>query len=277
MHLGLHRDPSHFGKISAFHGEMRRRLWATILEITAQSSLDMGMPPMISANDYDTEPPTNVNDEDFGEGYDTPLERKDPAVFTDSSIQIALTQTLPMRLEIIRLINKLGFDLSYSEALRLGSELTHICREKTIFFRTALVSDCKITPFQIKMSDSMVRRFVLALYQPYYARANRDPQYHYARKACLDNALIILALATELSPNEEDDWTRLSHKCTGRFKSFALYAMSTVYFELRSQIKEHQDSLAFSAPLVLGSSRSTFQLTTLPAQFYPLRDVLEAA
>jgi hypothetical protein len=42
MHLGLHRDPSHFGKISLYHCEMRRRLWATVLEVTAQSSLDMG-------------------------------------------------------------------------------------------------------------------------------------------------------------------------------------------------------------------------------------------
>jgi len=43
MHLGLHRDPSHYDKISVYHGEMRRRLWATVMEITAQSSLDMGM------------------------------------------------------------------------------------------------------------------------------------------------------------------------------------------------------------------------------------------
>ena len=54
MHLGLHRDPSHFGKIGVFHGELRRRLGVTVLEITVQSSLDMGMPPLITANDYDT-------------------------------------------------------------------------------------------------------------------------------------------------------------------------------------------------------------------------------
>jgi hypothetical protein len=42
MHLGLHRDPAHFDKISLFHCEMRRRLWATILEITVQGSLDVG-------------------------------------------------------------------------------------------------------------------------------------------------------------------------------------------------------------------------------------------
>ena len=62
MHLGLHRDPANFPKISTFHGEMRRRLWATVLEITAQSSLDMGMPPLISCQDFDTLPPSNIND-----------------------------------------------------------------------------------------------------------------------------------------------------------------------------------------------------------------------
>lgn len=277
MHLGLHRDPSHYGKISIFHGEMRRRLWATVLEITAQSSLDMGMPPMISANDYDTRSPTNVNDEDFGEGYDTPLERKGPTVYTGSSIQIAFTQTLPVRLEIIRLLNNLRFDLPYGEVLRLGSELTRVCREKAIFFRSALANNRGITPFQIKLSDSMLRRFVLALYRPYYARASIDPQYHYARKVCLDNSLAILAPATEMLPGQEDDWTRVSHRSVGLFKSFGLYAMSTVYFELQSQIKEHQDDAVLFAPLGLSTSSSSFRPTTMPAQFYSLRGMLEEA
>ncbi|KAF1829950.1 hypothetical protein BDW02DRAFT_650994 [Decorospora gaudefroyi] len=278
MHLGLHRDPSHFPKISVYHGEMRRRLWATILEITAQSSLDMGMPPMISVNDYDTRPPSNINDEDIGHGVDTPLDAKPATTYTESSIQIALTQTLPTRLEIIRLINNLRFDISYDDVLRIGTELITICRENTAFFKSALTAGHKITPFQIKLTDTIVRRFVLCLHRPYFSKATENPRYHYSRKMCLDTSLAIYAPATELQPGEEDDWTRMTHRCVGFFKSFFLYAMSTVYHELNSQITErHHDANLFAPLISTTPTSSSARLHALPAQFQPLRAVLESA
>ncbi|KAI4683852.1 uncharacterized protein J4E84_006691 [Alternaria hordeiaustralica] len=266
--------------ISVYHGEMRRRLWATVLEITAQSSLDMGMPPMISVNDYDTKPPSNINDEDMGNGIDTPLDVKPATVFTDSSIQIAFTQTLPTRLEIIRVINNLRFDLSYDDVLRIGTKLISVCREKTIFFKSALAAGQNITPFQIKMSDTLVRRFVLCLHRPYFSKASENPRYHYSRKICLDTSLAIYAPATELSPGEEDDWTRMTHRCVGFFKSFFLYAMSTVYYELNSQINERKEELALFAPLLSTrptTASSSTGLTSLPPQYHALRQVLESS
>jgi hypothetical protein len=280
MHLGLHRDPSHFPKISVYHGEMRRRLWTTVLEITAQSSLDMGMPPMVSVNDYDTKPPSNINDEDMGDGIDTPLDVKPTTTFTDCSIQIGFTQTLPIRLEIIRLINNLRFNLSYDNVLRIGSELTSVCREKTMFFKSALAAGHNITPFKIKMSDTLVRRFVLCLHRPYFSKASENPRYHYSRKMCLDTSLAIYTPATELAPGEEDDWTRMTHRCVGFFKSFFLYAMSTVYYELNSQINEREEEAALFAPLIpthVSTTSSSTGLSSLPAQYQPLRQVLESA
>lgn len=277
MLLGLHRDPSNFKKISLYHAEMRRRLWATTLEITVQSSLDMGMPPMISAKDYDTRSPANVNDEDIGEGNEAPLNRKPPTTFTESSIQIAFTQTLPIRMEVVRLINSLRLELSYNDVIRLGSELTHACREKTLFLKAAQAANCNITPFQVKMSDVLVRRFILCMHHPFFAKANEDPQYHYSRKVCLDTSLAVLAPAAELRHGEEDDWVRLTHRCVGFYKSFVLFAISTVYFELNTLIKERQEDSALFAPHVSNASTPPVQLKTAFPQFYILRDVLETA
>ena len=135
MYLGLHRDPAHFTKIKPFHAEMRRRLWTTVVELTVQSSLDMGMPPMLSEHDYDTKPPSNLDDCDMGE-EDNGLEYVQPAdVYTDCSIQIAFAESLPIRLEIVRLINSLQFDLGYRECLRIGTELAKLCETKTCFFK----------------------------------------------------------------------------------------------------------------------------------------------
>ncbi|CAK7262658.1 hypothetical protein SEPCBS119000_000081 [Sporothrix epigloea] len=64
--MGLNRDPSHFKSLSFTQCEIRRRLWATILELVVQSSLDQGMPPLISTDDYDCSPPSNLDDDEFG-------------------------------------------------------------------------------------------------------------------------------------------------------------------------------------------------------------------
>jgi hypothetical protein len=279
MHLGLHRDPSHFKKISVYHCEMRRRLWATVLELTAQSSLDMGMPPMISSNDYDTKAPSNINDEDIKEGCDIPLEKKRPTEYTESSIQIAFTETLPIRLEIIRLINNLRFDLPYDSVLKIGDSLNDACRAQTIFLKAALSPRNNLTPFQIKLADTLVRRFVLCLHRPYFALAKANPQYHYSRKICLDTSLAIYAPATAPVPGMQDDWTRLTHRCVGFFKSFFLYAMSTVYIELNTQIEEQKDSSLVFAPLVstAHSQPGNDGSFALPTLFQTLRQVLVGA
>ncbi|KAF2476884.1 uncharacterized protein BDR25DRAFT_370687 [Lindgomyces ingoldianus] len=266
MHIGLHRDPSHFPKISVFHAEMRRRLWATVLEITVQSSLDMGMPPMLSLNDFDTLPPSNINDEDMGEGIEALIDLKPPQVFTQTSTQIALNKSLPLRLKITRLINSLRSDLSYDESLRLGSELIASCRANTQLFQGFFASTASPTTFQVKLLDVLTRRFVLCLHRPFFIKAKADPKFYYSRKICLDTSLCLLA-PTSIAPQpslehtemtQEDDWARLTTHCVGFFKSIFLYSTTTVYLELLSQIEEQQeDRVPFPTFLVYPAMSST--------------------
>ncbi|KAJ4304498.1 hypothetical protein N0V90_000024 [Kalmusia sp. IMI 367209] len=255
MHLGLHRDPSHIGKMSVFHAEMRRRLWATIMEITVQSSLDMGMPPMIAPDDYDTLSPSNVNDEELGEADAIPLSPKPPSQPTQCSMQIAFYETLPLRLKICRLINSIRLSLSYDETLKLGAEMLTACREKTTLLQSFMSSSTLHAPnvFQIKLFDTLMRRFFLCLHRPFYNRAAQDPKYYYSRKVCLDTSLII-ATPTALPPDdEEDDWVRLTYRGVGFVKSFFLHSLSTIYFELIHRLETERDTL-LSIPLT--SSRT---------------------
>lgn len=275
MYLGLHRDPSYFGKINTFHAEMRRRLWATVLELTCQSSLDMGMPPMISDQDYDTRPPSNVNDDDLHEQEDLSLNVRSPDICTDCSIQIAFTESLPLRLQILRQLNSLRFDVPYSECLRLGKELTELCQVKTRFLKDALSTGASINPFQIKLVDSLVRRFVLGLHRPFFAKANEHPQYYFSRKTCLDESLAIIAPATSPAAGVADDWTLLTYRATGFFKALILYAISTVCYELSTQIEEQRATLRLTAPLV--PSNPAQPPFTLSSQSHLLYDALVSA
>lgn len=64
MSEGLHKEPSiHFPNMPVFEAEMRKRLWATILEMSIQMSLDSGLPPPISYDDFDCRPPSDVDDD----------------------------------------------------------------------------------------------------------------------------------------------------------------------------------------------------------------------
>ncbi|KAK2751223.1 fungal specific transcription factor [Colletotrichum kahawae] len=63
--MGYHRDPKHFPGITPLEGEMRRRVWATVLLGDSLISGQMGMPRMITSDQFDTEEPRNLNDSDL--------------------------------------------------------------------------------------------------------------------------------------------------------------------------------------------------------------------
>jgi hypothetical protein len=276
MHCGLHRDPSHFAKISPFIAEMRRRLWMTVVELTVQSSLDTGMPPMLTPEHYDTLLPSNLNDDDLNEGSISPPIPKPADEFTQTSVQIALCASLPLRLEITRRLNDLRSEIPYDDTLRLGAELSNFCRSKMQLLQGSLKSIADLHPFQLKALDTLVRRFILILHRPYFARANNEPKYYYSRKVCLDISMFVIAPASSLEDGQTDDWERLKASGVGFIKSTFLYSISTIYLELLSLIEEQQDTV----PLVTARQPSTSStspqqpLANLTPQFNTLRDVL---
>jgi hypothetical protein len=132
IQMGLHRDPRHFSRMSVLHAEMRRRLWTTILELAAQSCIDSGMQPFISFNDFDTEPPSNINDDEIDDGTKLLPPSKPSTVFTQTSLQLTMLKSLRTRLEIARIINDFHAEPPYEEILRLSADLVSACRESSI-------------------------------------------------------------------------------------------------------------------------------------------------
>ncbi|KXT00733.1 hypothetical protein AC578_8237 [Pseudocercospora eumusae] len=65
LRMGYHRDPANYPGISAFDGEMRRRVWAIISMIDVLISFQLGLPSMVKTLQSDTQPPRNLLDRDF--------------------------------------------------------------------------------------------------------------------------------------------------------------------------------------------------------------------
>ena len=146
MQIGLHRDPKHLPAKSVLQAEMRRRLWATILELIVQSSLDSAMPPRISFDEFDIEAPSNNNDDELSEST-VALQPHPKGTYTTTSMQLMLLDSLPIRLRILQLLNGLQSKLSYLDVLVLSSKITDAYRACSSFMKHNGRSG--VTPFHV--------------------------------------------------------------------------------------------------------------------------------
>jgi hypothetical protein len=154
--------------MSIFSSEIRRRLWATILKMAVQSSLDSGMPPLISHNDFDCKPPSNTNDLDIDDTTKTPLLSYPQGYFTQSSIQLCILKSLRVRLEVAVMINDSRIDPSYDEALKLSRDITDAFRDGAVIMQanpsiSAMPNDIQPTKFHKSIVSLLTRRFLVAL------------------------------------------------------------------------------------------------------------------
>ncbi|KAJ6176602.1 hypothetical protein N7485_003516 [Penicillium canescens] len=246
---GFHRDPKSFTRLSAFDAEMRRRIWATILELNVQLSIDAAMPPLISVEDYDTKPPSNLDDEDFDATSETLPSPKPKSQYTDSSIQIALMQSFSTRLCIARSINECNREQSYETTLALGAELTETSKDIVILFRGYLAQaagrDNGPTLFHHRLLDTIIHRFLLNLYRSFTIKALHDPRFYLSRKLSLNSALAMTSHG-ERSTNPDNksqqsnqDFFRLCLSGAGLFKGYLSPDVIVVIgLELITQIEE---------------------------------------
>ncbi|RHZ57667.1 fungal specific transcription factor domain-containing protein [Aspergillus thermomutatus] len=239
--LGLHRDPKHFPSLSVFECQMRRRLWATVLELATQTSLDAFMPPLISVDDYDTEHPLNLDDADIDETTATPPAPKPTGHYTDSSVQIVLLHSLRTRLQIARMINRVHSELPYHEALELGAALSTSCNDIAIFIHTHSAQHSnhpmKPTDFHHKHLTTYLHRSILLLHRPFTLHSLTDPRFHLSRKLSLESATTILSLLNT-PDNPPDDFTRLSSSGAGTFRGpLSLDIISALCLEIITQLE----------------------------------------
>lgn len=224
MQMGLHRDPNNLPTTMPLQAELRRRLWATILELVVQSSLDTWMPPRIHLDEFDVEPPSNLNDEDLDES--TAFVQAHPrTTFTATSMQLTLLESLPARLRIVQLLNNLHSEPSYPRVLELSLALTEAlqeCASRTKHHTTS--SHC--TPFRRNYLDYLVRRFALPLHMSFSSRSRAEPTYRHSRQASLDAALAII------SPEPDPRFRRLMALGGGMFREGQRCALTAVGLEL---------------------------------------------
>ena len=195
LRMGYHRDASHFPRISPFQAEMRRRVWASIIQLDIVGSTHFGLPRMVKESQSDTEEPHNLLEEDIHE-YMTEAPPERPAT-TETPIQYFVVKN-----RLFQLYDTISDWListqpsSYTEVMRFDKVLrdTYNAIPPVLIMRP-------MTESIMDTSAVIVRRFFLALlfhraqcilHRKYMISARNDDRYAYSRTTCIQAALKIL-------------------------------------------------------------------------------------
>ncbi|KAF2011581.1 hypothetical protein BU24DRAFT_495735 [Aaosphaeria arxii CBS 175.79] len=250
-YMGLNRDPAQIPSRTRLCCEMRRRLWNTILELALQSSLMLGAPPLITTNDFDTQPPGNFDDEDL-------LESEKPAPkseteYTQTSMAIALRKSFQTRLSIAKFLNDLNPNPTYQEALRLHSELHQELKDlRRTLSKYKPGSTSKQSIFEVNTVDYLMNRYLSSVHTPYLGYAMQEASYAFSRKAAVESALRILYAGGSITQSasqtanyhqqkpELNDLPRLICRGSGFFRTITIQALLVIVVEVRAQLQEEE-------------------------------------
>ncbi|KAK0741851.1 hypothetical protein B0T21DRAFT_120749 [Apiosordaria backusii] len=187
--VGLHREPSHMrsDKITPFQQEMRRRIWATIQSYDLQASFDHGLPSILSSLHYDVNPPHNIDDDEFDEDTKELPPTKPPTTYTYSSYQHLSRQSLPLRLELSRVLTGPPEDLDYARVVRYTDEINREIdalpswdvsdadNEKADDQQTQKKPLLAYTLLHIQL-----RQYIIPLHQPFLRLRKQNSKYQYS-------------------------------------------------------------------------------------------------
>lgn len=287
IQMGLHREPRiRSPGMSAREAEIRRRLWATMLELSLQLCFDQGLPAPLAPESYDCEAPSNIPDEDIALG----LELSDcPVKFTSSTLLVLLARTQRLRLQILHLLNVTGASRTYDDSHQLAAEMNDACCADLDTLR--LMSTPKPTNFQIKLLDMFTRPFVLALHGPFADQATGKPAYYYSRRARLEVSTLLLAYpplpastsaeadpgATATTNNQPKATTPSTSEPTTTEPDQDAYAALRIHGHGHFALVQRQATAALCVDLMGELEENAFPTLDGGASRQQLRDVLRGA
>ncbi|RFU73180.1 c6 zinc finger domain-containing [Trichoderma arundinaceum] len=199
--VGLHREPSHMGgKITVYNQEMRRRIWATVQEFDMQASFDHGLPTLVSQLHFDTNPPRNLDDEDFDENTTALPPSKPAKEYTFSSFQNLARQSLSLRLELSRLLTGPLSEIDYDQVIRYTNDLTHEIDALPSWDMNP-ENSCvtKKNPLiAYTLLHVQLRQYIIPLHQPYLKLRKQNSKYQYSEIIYYNAARDIVLLHDKL-------------------------------------------------------------------------------
>ncbi|CAM1504947.1 Fc.00g025380.m01.CDS01 [Cosmosporella sp. VM-42] len=195
MHMGYHRDGKHFKGMSPFNAEMRRRVWATIVEVDLGISAQMGLPRLIKQWQTDTTEPSNLQDNDFNKAT------------THMPPSLPETNLTPMlyRLVKARVMATIGFiwdfaadtrTYTYAEIMKMDAKLQEAYTSIPECLKWHSIAHCITDSPQVIIQKVFLEivcyRAKIVLHRKYLHCSPPNNQYGDTQSICLNAALKLL-------------------------------------------------------------------------------------
>ncbi|KAI0452159.1 hypothetical protein F5B21DRAFT_484278 [Xylaria acuta] len=231
MGMGYHRDSSHFPGLSPFVGEMRRRMWATLLQGDILLSTQMGMPRLIREWQCDVAEPHNLNDGDFDENTEA-LPPSRPETEMTTSLHIIARRRAFRALGAAVDLTAAVVPCPYSDVMKVDRMLQAA--------KDSIPPSLRMKPLQLSVTDPpqviihqlfisiMFHKGTIILHRKYLniRQAEGDgAAFAYSRNACLDACLCLVEIQQMF--DEEIRPGGLLHSVRWRASSFIQHEFLT--------------------------------------------------
>ncbi|KAI0853649.1 hypothetical protein F5Y00DRAFT_250813 [Daldinia vernicosa] len=194
--MGYHRDPNNLTGISAFDGEMRRRVWVNIFQIDALVSFQMGFPSMIPNEFCDTEVPRNLEYSDLHVDMTVlppsrPLSENTHILYT-----IVKASVMGVFKKIVANTQSILVP-AYDETIRLDAEMNQVYSmvpellKRRDVNRSFIDHPCLI--WQRCTIEMLYLKGLIVLHRRYISYELRSPRFEQSRHACVEAALDIVS------------------------------------------------------------------------------------
>lgn len=211
--MGYHRDAKYFPAISPFRGEMRRRLWTVVRQCDLLFSSQAGLPPMIRSNEFNTELPRNLYDDELYEDMKTLPPSRPIAEPTPMCYVIYKAQLMHMYGQIVEDMQSL-LPTPYEQVMKLDAKLRETQSNIPALFKTRAIEESLRDPSSLVMQryilDLLYLRAQCILHRKYMGCARENARYSYSRRTCIEAAMEMLRHQATLH-NESRPGGRLSN------------------------------------------------------------------
>lgn len=195
LSLGYHRDPRKFPKISPFAGEMRRRIWAVVVQTDLRLSSQMGFPRLLKLNQCDTAEPSNLLDSDFDETT-TELPPSRPETEVTPTLSILAKNRIDHMSDLVGDFLADTREHSYSDIMALDSKLQKAEDSLPAIFKWQPLSQSLTVPPHIILQrvwlQLAIPRLRIWLHRKYLVTSYQQTEYEYSRNACVHAGIKIL-------------------------------------------------------------------------------------
>ncbi|KAI1873456.1 hypothetical protein JX265_005078 [Neoarthrinium moseri] len=181
--VGLHLDGDQVAsRITPYYREMRRRIWATMMEFDLQASFDQGVPTLLSQMTVDSKAPRNIDDEEFDEDTEELPTPKSSTEYTFSSYQSLSRQSLQARLELNRVMTGPIVDLDWERVTRYTEMITQEIDALPPWDSEEqnATNDSRKPVLAHALLHIQLRQYLIPLHQPYLKLRQYNSKYQVA-------------------------------------------------------------------------------------------------